>query len=283
MGEVIDCESLAQYIKDSVKNEIFNLNIKPKLTVLTNPDDEASKVYVKNKKEACKYCDIDFEEIELSDKTDFEKLHDVLVNDDNPLIVQLPVHNSMHEEAMEILIDELVCERDVDGFSKDSLVIPATAKGVMEIFDYIDYDLTGKHVGIIGRGKTCAKPLVNLMLAENATVTSCNSYTKDLKDITKTCDVVISCVGKPHMITEDFIKEGAVVINVGLSRNDKGKLCGDVDFKNVKNKASYITKNVGGVGLLTVACLMENVLALTKTNLLYENFVEINEEVQNEE
>ena len=132
----------------------------------------------------------------------------------------------------------------------------------MKIFEEINYDLTGKHVCIVGRGKTCARPLVDMMLEKDATVTVCHSKTQNLADVTNKCDVIVSCVGKENLITVDHVKDDAVVINVGLTRNDAGKLVGDIDFENVKNKTSYITKNIGGVGLLTVACLMENVVNL---------------------
>lgn len=271
MGKIIDCRALSQKIKDDVKERVEKLKekgINPELTVLTNPDDKPSKAYVRNKKKVCKEVGIKFEEIPFDENTEYNRLLQ-LADTDNPVIVQLPINKQIDNDVTWKVINDYYCcpERDVDGFNEDALVDPATAKGVMRIFDEIDYDLEGSHVCIIGRGKTCAKPLVQMVSDKNATITICNSYTKDLASITKQCDVIISCVGKPHLITSDHIKNDAIVINVGLSVNSKtGKLTGDVDFKTCKNIASHITKNVGGVGLLTTACLAENVVELYEKN-----------------
>lgn len=272
MGQVIDCKTLSQKIKNDVKERVDKLKekgINPKLTVLTNPDDEPSKAYVRNKRKVCEEVGIEFEEIPWDENTicdpdGLKALYD-LTYTNNPVVVQLPINKKIDTENTWALINDYYCipERDVDGFSEGAFVKPATAKGVMRIFDEINYDLEGKEVCIIGRGKTCAKPLVQMMLDKNATVTICHSYTKWLISKTRSCDVVISCVGKPHLVDDLYIKDGAVVINVGLSINPKtGKLTGDVDFEACKVNASYITKNIGGVGLLTTACLAENVVEL---------------------
>lgn len=272
MGKIIDCKTLSQKIKDDVKERVDKLKekgINPKLTVLTNPDDEPSKAYVRNKKKVCEEVGIEFEEIPFNKDTEYKELLQV-ANSNNPVVVQLPINKQIDNDVTWEVINDYYCrpERDVDGFFKDSFVKPATAKGVMRIFDEIYYNLEGKEACIIGRGKTCAKPLIQMLLDKNATVTICHSYTSDLDSITNPCDVIISCVGKPHLITDDHIKEGAVVINVGLSVNPKtGKLTGDVDFAACKDKAEYITKNTGGVGLLTTACLAENVVELYERRL----------------
>lgn len=272
MREIIDCKTLSQKIKDDVKERVDKLKekgINPKLTVLTNPDDEPSKAYVRNKRKVCEEVRIRFEEIPFNRNIEYKKLLQV-ANANNPVVVQLPINKDVDTEVTWEVINDYYCcpERDVDGFFKDAFVKPATAKGIMKIFNEIDYNLEGKEVCIIGRGKTCAKPLIQMMLDKNATVTICHSYTKDLDSITNPCDVIVSCVGKPHLITDDHIKEGAVVINVGLSVNPKtGKLTGDVDFAACKDKAGYITKNIGGVGLLTTACLAENVVELYERRL----------------
>ncbi len=272
MGQIIDCKTLSQKIKDNVKERVDKLKekgINPKLTVLTNPDDEPSKAYVRNKRKVCEEVGIEFEEIPFDKNTNFDKLYELSLKD-NPVVVQLPINKSIDNNEVWEVINNYYCypERDVDGFNENTLVKPATAKGVMKIFDEIDYCLEGKHVCIIGRGKTCAKPLVQMMSDKNATITICNSHTEDLVSISSRCDVVISCVGKPHLITTDHIKEGAVVINVGLSVNPETcKLTGDVDFAACKDKASYITKNIGGVGLLTTSCLAENVVELYERRL----------------
>lgn len=257
---IIDCKEIAQKIKDNVKCVASEKGYE--MNVLTNPYDEPSKAYVRNKRLAAEYCSIKFNEIPLDENTKVEDLI-IIKKSDIPTIVQLPMCDKLNELqktiALDIMNDKLL---DCDGFALDSFVKPATASGVMKIFEEIDYDLTGKHVCIVGRGKTCAKPLISMLLDKDATVTVCHSKTKDLASVTSNCDVIVSCVGKENLITVDHVKDGAIVINVGLTRNNEGKLVGDVDFDNVKHKASYITKNIGGVGLLTVACLMENVVNL---------------------
>lgn len=256
--KIIDCKAIAEKIKEEVKAKTEGKNYK--LLVWTNPEDEASKVYVRNKRKAAEECGIEFEEIVLDENTSpdlmYSRIHGL-----EPMIVQLPINSKLNKQFVEryLMSDKY---RDCDGLSKNALVEPATAKGVMRIFEEIGYDLAGKHVCIIGRGRTCAMPLFPMLLKKNCTVTICHSYTKDLQSITSKCDIVISCVGKPHMITGDYIKEGAIVINVGLARDEDGKLKGDIDLDSVIGKASFATKNIGGVGLLTVACLMENVVEL---------------------
>lgn len=257
---VVDCKKIAQDIKDNVK--MIANGKRYKINVLTNPYDEPSKAYVRNKKIASEYCGIEFNEIVLDENTKIDDL--ISISESQiPTIVQLPMCDNLNSVqkyiAKDIMNDKWL---DCDGFASDSFVKPATASGVMRIFEEINYDLTGKHVCIVGRGETCAKPLISMMLDKDATITVCHSKTENLADATNKCDVVISCVGKENLITVDHIKDGAVVINVGLTWNDNGKLVGDIDFENVKHKASYITKNTGGVGLLTVACLMENVIKL---------------------
>lgn len=269
--KIIDCKELSKKIIEDVKKDVEELKTKginPKLTVLTNPDDNPSKAYVKNKRKVCEETGIEFEEIPFNEETEFNKLYE-LASETNPVIVQLPINKALDNEVTWKVVNDYYCypRRDVDGFSEGALVIPATANGVMRIFEEIKYDLDGKHVCIIGRGKTCAKPLVQMILDKNATLTVCHSHTSNLSEITKTCDVVISCVGKPHLITPECLKEGAVVINVGLSIDpETNKLTGDVNFKECKKKASRITRNIGGVGLLTTACLAENVVKLYKIN-----------------
>lgn len=257
---VVNCKEIAERIKDNVKCRAYNKSYE--MLVLTNPYDEPSKAYVRNKKLAAEYCGIMFTEVALDENTTVSDLRSV-INMGVPTIVQLPICDKIDKHVY-----KLVCKImddntiDCDGFSKQALVKPATAKGVMRVIENIGYNLDGKHVCIVGRGKTCAKPLIDMMLESNATVSIAHSHTQNLADITNNCDVIVSCVGKENLITADHVKEGAVVINVGLTRNNEGKLVGDIDFDGVKNKCSYITKNVGGVGLLTVACLMENVVEL---------------------
>ena len=272
-SKIIDCEKIANEVKKDVKKKVERMNregVFPKLTVLTNPEDGPAKVYVRNKKRVCEEVGILFDEIPFTKDTVIKPI----IYETNPIIIQLPLHSSVIGTLAEKFAKEYILtpERDADGFVENSYVLPATVKGVMRIFKEINYDLEGKHVCLIGRGQTCAKPLVNLLLDKNATLTICHSHTKNLKEISRECDVIISCVGKPHLITEDFVKEGAVVINVGLGVNpETNKVTGDVDFKRVKEKASYITKNIGGVGLLTTACLVENVVELYEKKILIDH------------
>lgn len=257
---VINCKELAEKIKDDVKKRAYGKDYE--LIVLTNPYDEPSKAYVKNKRLASEYCGICFNEIPLDENTSEKLLADILFGD-IPTIIQLPMCDKLSEDVKDLADAIMDCNAlDCDGFATKSLVKPATATGVMKIFEEIGYDLSGKHVCIVGRGKTCARPLIDMMLEKDATITVCHSKTINLKEITSKCDVIVSCVGKENLITAEHVKDGAVVINVGLTRNGDGKLVGDIDFENVKEKALYITKNIGGVGLLTVACLMENVVKL---------------------
>lgn len=260
MGQIIDCAAIAQKIKDEVKARATGKDYT--LICLSNPLDEASKSYIRNKRKVCEEVGINFIEMKLDEYTDLAELGTFINKLNSPTIIQLPICDRLTDFEKKYALNLITPEVDVDGFGKDALVEPATAKGVMRIFEDIGCDLTGKHVCVVGRGKTCAAPIIPMLLKKNATVTICHSYTKNLVEITNKCDIIISAVGKPKIITADHVKNGVVVINVGLSRNIDGKLCGDVDFEAIKEKASYITKNVGGVGLLTTACLVENVAEL---------------------
>lgn len=260
MDKIIDCKSIAQKIKDEVKEKTKDK--KYKLTVLTNPYDEAGKVYVNNKRKACEEVGIEFEEVPLYIDSNMDDLYRVLVMETNPLIVQLPMADDLPDNTPELL-KQLTDDpyRDCDGFCKDALVDPCTPKGIMRIFDEIGLDLEGKHVVVIGRSDIVGKPAARMCLDRNATVTICHSKTTNLKDITKQADVLIVACGQPKMITKQYVKKGAVVIDVGIHRIN-GKLCGDVDTDSVLPRVSKIAKSPGGCGLLTVACLMENVVEL---------------------
>ena len=260
MSKIIDCASIAQKIKDDVKTRAFGKGYK--LTVLTNPHDEASKVYVRNKQKACEYCGIEFEGMPLHKDSNVDDLNRILLKEYNPLIIQLPMSYDLNVHTYNLLTSFLAEEpyRDADGFLEGSLVVPATPKGVMKILDAIGCNLEGKHVVVIGRSNIVGKPVAQMCLNKNATVTICHSKTKNLSSITSQADVLIVAIGKPKMITSEFVKDGAVVIDVGINRDENGKLCGDVDMESVLPKVSKITPVPKGVGLLTVACLMENVV-----------------------
>lgn len=260
LDKIIDCKSIAQKIKDEVKEKTKGK--KYKLTVLTNPHDEAGKVYVNNKRKACEEVGIEFEEVPLHRDSNIDDLYRVLRMETNPMIVQLPTSDDLSKETLNCL-KELTDDpyRDCDGFCKDSLVDPCTPKGIIRIFDEIGLDLEGKHVVVIGRSDIVGKPAARMCLDRNATVTICHSKTTNLKDITKQADVLIVACGQPKMITKQYIKRGAVVVDVGIHRIN-GKLCGDVDTESVLPIVSKIAKSPGGVGKTTVACLMENVVEL---------------------
>lgn len=260
MDKIIDCKSIAQKIKDEVKEKTKDK--KYKLTVLTNPSDDAGKVYVNNKRKACEYCGIEFEEVPLCKNSNVDDLYRVIMMETNPIIVQLPISDELDENTpnwLNQMLDDPY--RDVDGFSKNALVDPCTPKGIIRILDEIDCDLEGKHVVVVGRSDIVGKPAARMCLERNATVTICHSKTKDLKSITKQADVLIVACGQPKLITKQYIKKGAVVIDVGIHRID-GNLCGDVDTDSVLPRVSRIAKSPGGVGLMTVACLMENIVEL---------------------
>jgi methylenetetrahydrofolate dehydrogenase (NADP+)/methenyltetrahydrofolate cyclohydrolase len=262
LDKIIDCSAIAQKIKDEVKARAEGHGYR--LTVLTNPYDEASKVYVRNKKIACEYCGIHFEEIPLHKGSDIGKLSEFLLTRDTPFIVQLPMSDDLDDNILKML-DPTVSYanyRDADGLYCD-IIPPATPRGIMRILKEIDCELEGKHVVVVGRSDIVGKPVAQMCLDKNATVTVCHSKTKDLAAITSQADVLIVAVGKPRMITAEHVKDGAVVIDVGINRVD-GKLCGDVDFDAVLPKVSKITPVPKGCGLTTVACLMENVVDLYK-------------------
>lgn len=262
MDKIIDCKSIANKIKADVKKRAEGNQYK--LIVLTNPSDDASKAYVKNKKKACVECGIEFEEIPLYKDSNMDDLHRALMEENCPIIVQLPISDDLTDEAVELL-NEMVNNqplRDCDGFTPFSFVEPATPKGVMKILEEIGCDLEGKHVVVCGRSDIVGKPVAKMCLDKNATVTITHSKTKNLKDITSQADVLIVAVGKSKLITEDFVKDGAIIIDVGINRDENNRLCGDVDMESVLPKVAAITPVPRGVGLTTVACLVENVVEL---------------------
>lgn len=262
MDKVIDCKSIAQKVKDDVRERAKNK--KYKLTVFTNPYDEAGKTYVKNKKKVCEEVGIEFEEIPLYKQSNRDDLYRVLMNESNPMIIQLPMAEDLSLEITDNLMYSFNDYfRDADGFLPDSFVDPATPKGIIKILDEIGFNLEGKHVVVMGRSNIVGKPVARMCLERNATVTIVHSKTKNVKNITNQADVLIVAIGKPKLINEGYVKEGSIVIDVGINRDpETNKLCGDVDFDSVFPKVSKITKVPGGVGLLTTACLVENVAEL---------------------
>lgn len=278
MATIIDGKNLAKKIRQELKeecDELKNNGINPKLAVIMVGDDPASKVYVRNKSKACEDVGIEYEEFILKDETTQEKLIELIkkLNNDkiiNGILLQSPIPKHLNiNEAFKAI----TYMKDVDGFTPSSVgklcigedtFISCTPYGVMKMFEEYNIDLTGKDVVILGRSNIVGKPLIQCCLQKNATVTVCHSKTKNLAEHTKRADVVISAIGQSKFVKADMVKDGAVVIDVGINRGEDGKLTGDVDFENVEKKASYITPVPGGVGPMTIAMLMNNVIKAAK-------------------
>ena len=274
MSVIIDGKKLAKETREELKTKCEELKakgIKPKLAVVMVGDNKASQVYVKNKSKACDEVGIEFEEFLLDGNIKQEVLIDLLekLNKDNNIhgiLLQSPIPDHLDiNEAFRTITPE----KDVDGFNPvnagklcldQDTFVSCTPYGIMKMFEAYNIDLSGKNVTIIGRSNIVGKPLIQCCLNKNATVTICHSKTKDLKQHTQNADIVIAAIGKSKFITEDMIKQDAIVIDVGINRDEEGNITGDVDFENVKNKASYITPVPGGVGPMTIAMLMNNVI-----------------------
>ena len=278
MAVIIDGKALAKKTREELKvecNYLRSKGIKAKLAVIMVGDNPASKVYVRNKSRACEEIGIEYEEYLLPEETTQEKLLKLIKNlNENPningILLQSPVPSHLN---INTAFKTISYKKDVDGFTPSSVgklsigedtFISCTPLGVMKMFEEYNIDLTGKSVVILGRSNIVGKPLIQCCLNKNATVTVCHSKTKELEEYTKRADVLIAAIGKAKFVTKDMVKEGAVIIDIGINRDEDGKLVGDVDFENVKEKASYITPVPGGVGPMTIAMLMSNVLKATK-------------------
>ncbi len=277
MYKLIDGKVISASVKERVKAEVSELNKKGVtvgLAVIIVGEDPASKVYVSNKKKACEALGIISREYALPENTTEQELLDLIgeLNDDpeiNGILCQLPLPKHLDEK---LIINSIDPEKDVDAFHPvnvgkimigDFYFLPCTPAGVMEMLEYEGIEVEGKNCVVIGRSNIVGKPMNMLLLHKNGTVTICHSKTKNLTEICKNADILVAAVGRPNFVTADMIKEGAVVIDVGINRVD-GKLCGDVDFENVKDKASAITPVPGGVGPMTIAMLMQNTLTAAK-------------------
>ena len=276
--EIINGKELAKKIREELKEEVTELKkegINPKLAVIMVGNDKASATYVRNKSRACDEIGIEFEEFLLEDTITQKELIDLIKElnnrkDINGILLQSPIPENLDIREAFNTIDST---KDVDGFNpinvgklsigEDSF-ISCTPLGVTKMLEAYNIPVEGKRAVIIGRSNIVGKPLIQCMLNKNATVTVCHSRTKNLGEITKQADILIAAIGKPKFVTEDMVKDGAVVIDVGINRNEEGKLVGDVDFENVSKKASYITPVPGGVGPMTVAMLMNNVVKAAK-------------------
>lgn len=277
MTKLIDGKVISAAVKERVKSGVAELKaqgITVGLAVIIVGEDPASKVYVANKKKACEALGIISEEYALPENTTEEELL-ALINElnnkksINGILCQLPLPGHLDEK---LIINSIVPEKDVDAFHPvnvgkimigDFDFVPCTPAGVMEMLAYENIEVEGKNCVVIGRSNIVGKPMNMLLLHKNGTVTICHSRTKNLKEICKEADILVAAVGRPNFVTADMVKVGAVVIDVGINRVD-GKLCGDVDFENVKNKASAITPVPGGVGPMTIAMLMQNTLTAAK-------------------
>ena len=278
MYKIIDGKLVSQSVKDSVKAEVETLkeqSVEVTLAVIIVGDDPASRVYVNNKKKACEYVGFKSLEYALPAQTTQEELMalvDELNNraDVNGILCQLPLPKHLDEKA---IIEAISPLKDVDAFHASNVgkimigdydFLPCTPAGVMEMLSYYDIDVTGKNCVVIGRSNIVGKPMGMLLLHKNGTVTITHSRTVDLKNVTNKADILVAAIGKAKFVGEDMVKDGAVVIDVGMNRDENGKLCGDVDFDAVAPKCSYITPVPGGVGPMTIAVLMKNTLKACK-------------------
>jgi len=278
MAYIIDGKKVSATIKEELKetvSEYTKANISITLAVIQVGKDPASTVYVGKKKKTCEYIGINSLAYELDENVSEEELLNLIVklnNDEkvNGILVQLPLPKHIDEDKVIKTIDP---RKDVDGFHPQSVgalsigqkgYVSCTPAGIIQLLKRSNIEIEGKECVIVGRSNIVGKPMALLMLRENATVTVCHSRTKDLKEVTKRADILIVAIGKPKFITKEYVKEGAVVIDVGIHRNSDNKLCGDVDFDDVVDKVSAITPVPGGVGPMTIAMLMNNTVESVK-------------------
>lgn len=278
MAKIIDGKAVSAKVRSEVASETVELKkqgITPGLAVIIVGDDPASRVYVNNKKKACAEVGFKSEEFALpADTTQDELLALVKClnerSDINGILCQLPLPNGLDDKAV---IKAIAPEKDVDAFSEENVgkimigeydFLPCTPAGVMELIKESGVEVAGKECVVIGRSNIVGKPMAMLLLHQNGTVTICHSRTKDLTEVTRRADILVAAVGKAKFVTDDMVKEGAVVIDVGMNRDENGKLCGDVDFDSVESKCAAITPVPGGVGPMTIAMLMKNTLMAAK-------------------
>lgn len=283
MNKILDGKKLSLILQEDLKEKINKLSNSPNLTVVMVGEDKGSKIYVKNKEKIAKKIGIDTDTIHLNSETTTDELLSIIekLNKDksvNGILVQLPLPKHIDEN---LVLEKISPLKDVDGFHpqnlgnlmiNDTSMIPCTPLGIIELLDFYNIDLEGKNVVVLGRSNIVGKPMLHLLLQKNATVTITHSYTKNLKDITKKADVLIVAIGKSNFITKEYIKDNAIIVDVGINRVDN-KIIGDVDFNSVKDKVSFITPVPGGVGPLTITMLM---------NQTYTAYLNQNEEKDND-
>lgn len=275
MTIILDGKSLADKITQNLKNEVSKLDKNPKLAVILVGDNPASEIYVRNKEKRA--VEIGFESLVLPLSKDIseENLleHIYILNEDeniNAILIQLPLPEHINKQRIMEAIEPI---KDVDGFTSYNFgrlalgykpySYPCTPKGIIRLLDEYNIEIEGKNALVIGRSIIVGKPVSLLLQSRNATVTTAHSKTKNLKELASKADIIVSAVGKPRFITADYVKENAIIVDVGINRTENG-LCGDVDFVNVKEKTSFITPVPKGVGPMTIAMLMENTLELYK-------------------
>jgi len=276
MATVISGKELATIRRNEMKEKVVEFSKKysrlPHLVVILVGDNPASVSYVTGKGKACEEIGIKNTTIKKPENISEGELLNIIdeLNNDNTvdgILVQLPLPKHINPD---LVINAITPSKDVDGFHpinvaslylKQPGIVSCTPKGIIEVLDYANIEIAGRHAVVIGRSNIVGMPVSKLLLDRNATVTICHSKTTNLKEITNTADIIIAAVGKARFVTADMVRDGAVVIDVGVNRDElTGKLCGDVDFKAVEPKASYITKVPGGIGPMTITCLMENTL-----------------------
>ena len=281
MAELIDGKELSKKIRKDLKKEVANLKengVNPKLAVILVGEDPASQVYVRNKSKACEKTGIEFEEYIFDANITESELIETIekLNKDNSvhgILVQCPLPKHINTNKA---LRAISPSKDVDGFhpvyvgnlsiGEDSF-ISCTPYGIIKMIEEYNIETEGKNAVILGRSNIVGKPLIQCMLNKNATVTVCHSRTKNIGEITKNADILIAAIGKPKFVKEDMVKPGAVVIDVGINRLEDGSIVGDVDFENVEKKTSFITPVPGGVGPMTIAMLLNNVVKSAKLSL----------------
>lgn len=280
LGNIIDVKKIVEEKKEILKEEVKKLKKKkiyPKLAVILANEEESSKIYVGKKRKMCEELGIEDAEYIFDKKVKNEDIMSLIerLNNDptvHGILVQLPLFKHLNEDSV---LNTISPKKDVDGFHPENLgklivgkedgLVACTPKGIMSIIDTLDEDLVGKNAVVIGRSIIVGKPISQLLLARGATVTTCHSKTKNLKEHTKKADILVVATGVPHLVTSSMVKKDAIVIDVGITRVN-GKIQGDVDTKKVVKKAKYITPVPGGVGLTTVVSLMENVIKIAKNS-----------------
>lgn len=261
---MFSCLEHVEKRKEELKREVAEMSKKPSLTVVQIGNDKASSSYINSKKKLCEEVGLNFKHVHIENHEDvaekevlLKMLDESLDSSVDGIILQLPIPDKYNLDRLQKAI---YSDKDVDGFRKNSNFTPCTPKGIMDWLDYNNYDLEGKNVTVIGRSKIVGKPLVNLLIDRGATVTCCNSKTKDLRQHTCNADLVISAVGKAKFLDSSYFTNTELVIDVGINRDENGKLCGDVDYEEVTSslESIYVTPVPGGVGKLTVLALIEN-------------------------